>query len=484
MFFRQLFTRKKRVKYIPFLFNKKHVKSTRICVIAGEPSGDEIGANLIQSLEKKNKNIGFTGVGGFYMERVSPNFNSLFPISELSVMGFFEIILKFPQLYMRVIQLSVHIIKEEPHIVVTIDNKGFNKRVVKLTKKFIKILPGYNENNTKFIQYVAPSVWAFKNKVDVMGAYDHLFCILPFEKSIFNKFLPTTFVGHPSAECFIDYKKLNEYGLLEREKNPNILDQTTMLDQTTKLDNMRNNRLHKSTLSKKNHNLLLLPGSRLQEIKRIMPLIKTACDNIYDVNIQPMVISTADLNVEKWLEKYIKKWNRERIEKNLNTVYLVKQNGKNKFAILGIGDSAIATSGTVVTDLGLLGIPTTVVYKCDLLTEYLLKRMINKSIIKLNSVSLVNIIHEFKTNEPFNYLINDNKLIPELLFENCTSENISMYAKEHIYNTDFTLGIKNKKAQADDIYISMFPTRQLSIKPSEIAAKTIMRILSDMKPVE
>jgi len=447
MFFRQLFLRKNYIKHIPFLSDTTHIKNTRICVIAGEPSGDEIGANLIKSL--KNKNIGFTGVGGFYMNKVSP-FNSLFPMSDLSVMGFSEIILKLPKLYMRVIQLSSHIIKEEPHIVITIDNKGFNKRVVKLTKKIIKILPRYNENNTKFIQYVAPSAWTSKNKFDTLKLYDHLFCILPFEQSIFNKFIPTTFVGHPSTECFIDYKNLKGDHLSERSN------------------------------SKKNHNLLLLPGSRLQEIKRIMPLISKACDTVSDV--KPIVVSAADLNVEKWLEKYIKKWNEERLKKKLNTVHLVKQNGKNKFAILEIGDSAIAMSGTIVTDLGLLGIPTTVVGRNNLLTEYLIKRIL-KRIMKINSVSLVNIIHELQTNDSFNYLINENKIVPELLFENCTIENISVYMKKHI-DGYLSLDIENKKKQADCIYMSMFPTSCTSVKSSEIAAKTIIQILSDMKKLK
>ena len=139
-------------------------------------------------------------------------------------------------------------------------------------------------------------------------------------------------------------------------------------------------------------------------------------------------------------------------------------------------------SGTIVTDLGLLGIPTTVVGRNNLLTEYLIKRIL-KRIMKINSVSLVNIIHELQTNDSFNYLINENKIVPELLFENCTIENISVYMKKHI-DGYLSLDIENKKKQADCIYMSMFPTSCTSVKSSEIAAKTIIQILSDMKKLK
>ena len=122
-----------------------------IYIIAGEPSGDVIGARLIDSIKSKTKNkCLISGVGGMEMEKLG--FNSLFPMSEITVMGLAEVIPSLPNLFMRIKQTIADIEKKNPCIVVTIDAPDFSFRILKkITKSEIPL-----------VHYVAPSVWAWK----------------------------------------------------------------------------------------------------------------------------------------------------------------------------------------------------------------------------------------------------------------------------------------------------------------------------------
>ena len=108
-------------------------KDKLIYIVAGEPSGDFIGGQLISKLSKKKPNLGFYGVGGVNMEK--HNFKSLFPISELSVMGILPVLLKIKSLFKRINNVVEDIIDKKPDIVVLIDSPDFNHRVAKRLKK-------------------------------------------------------------------------------------------------------------------------------------------------------------------------------------------------------------------------------------------------------------------------------------------------------------------------------------------------------------
>jgi len=445
--------------------NTKNNKKPHICLLAGEASGDEIGSHLISSLGKKYK-LRFSGIGGYYMSNSEPKFKSIFPISNISVMGISDVIIKLPILYKHMYQTVYHIIKEKPEVIISLDNKGFNNRVIKTTKNILKILPNTDPQDIKFILYVAPSSWGLKNQKNIqLNLYDHLFCILPFEEKFYKNIIPTTFVGHPSTETFMKYKKI--------QKNKSCYHKNIDI-----FYKKYNHDAHNCD----SHNLLLLPGSRIQEVKRNLPLIQKSSDKLNnDINLY--LIMASDTKVEKWLNSQIKQWNIKRKKENLNLVKLIHQTKNiNKFNILNKGDSAIAASGTVVTDLGFLSIPTIVLGKADKLTEQYFKKK-----YCIHSLSIPNIIHEFNfKNEKFDYKNNKNKLIPELLFENCTEENLDYYIKKNIKyskeNTQFN------STTVNEIYLSLFSTSQIySLQhkkiiteiqtPSDTAANKIIDIL-------
>ena len=171
----------------------------RIIVLATEPSGDFLGAKLIKNL-KKNKKIVITGVGGEQMK--AEGFQSWVQINQFNAIGIFEVlirILKFLKLF-KFIQRKI--LDFNPDILITIDSPSFSYRIVKR----LQIL----RNKTKFIHYVAPTVWAWKSyRAKIFSElYDQMFTLFDFEPKYFRKFgLQTDFVGH---QIFFDKKVIKK----------------------------------------------------------------------------------------------------------------------------------------------------------------------------------------------------------------------------------------------------------------------------------
>lgn len=201
--------------------------SKKFFIIAGEASGDWLGAKLMQEL-KNNK---ICGIGGKKMEAVG--LKSLFNMSEISLMGFAEILPHAAKL-IKLINFTVdEINKFKPDVVVTIDSPGFNFRVA---KKIQSLRP-----QTKLIHYVAPTVWAYKPKraEKVNALFDKLLCILPFEPPYFNN---AEFIGHPVLEDGLD--KGNAAAFKEKYKIDDFI--------------------------------CLMPGSRKGEVRKLLPIFLSA----------------------------------------------------------------------------------------------------------------------------------------------------------------------------------------------------------------
>ena len=164
-----------------------------VYLIAGEPSGDMLGARLMRAFKEKDKNISFVGVGGDNMQK--EGLDSLFDITDLAIMGLVEVIPSIPKV-LRHIKNTIEDIKlKKPDVVITIDSWSFSARIHKgLRKQNIKVPQ---------VHYVAPQVWAWKKKrAKTMYKYiDHLLTLFPNEPQYFTPYkLPTTFVGHPAIE--------------------------------------------------------------------------------------------------------------------------------------------------------------------------------------------------------------------------------------------------------------------------------------------
>ena len=210
-----------------------------IYVIAGEVSGDIIGARLIREIKRLQKDkFSFAGVGGDQM--TNEGVKSFFPISEMAVMGIFELVPHVPNLMRRIHETVQDIIAKKPVAVISIDSKAFTMRVAKLIRKKQKA----SNKKIKLIHMVAPTVWAWRpgRAKHISKFLDHLLTLFPFEPPFFRQHgLPTTFIGHPLAEQPVGC------GSIYRD--------THHVDQVTKI-------------------ISLLPGSRPGEIRRLLPTFK------------------------------------------------------------------------------------------------------------------------------------------------------------------------------------------------------------------
>tara|TARA_S200000501_G_scaffold94519_1_gene87860 strand:+ start:36364 stop:37506 length:1143 start_codon:yes stop_codon:yes gene_type:complete len=329
-------------------------KDKLIYIVAGEPSGDFIGGQLISKLSEKKSNLRFYGVGGINME--NHNFKSLFPISELSVMGILPVLLKINSLFRRINNVVEDIIDKEPDIVVLIDSPDFNHRVAKRLKK--------KSFQSPVICYVAPSAWAWReNRVKSMTTdFDHLFCLLPFERDFFtHRGLKTTYVGHPVIPKILTNNNKESFREIYNIKKKPIL--------------------------------VFLPGSRVSEIKRHIKPFKDAFNEIKK-KIPDIILAIP-----------IHRKNKSLIEREFKNSIIVLSE-KEKFLLFKDANVACASSGTVTLELGLSLLPMLVIYKLDFLTWSIVRRL-----AKVRFISLINLV------------LNKNS-VTELIQNKCNKNNI------------------------------------------------------------
>ncbi|GHT57762.1 lipid-A-disaccharide synthase [Bacteroidia bacterium] len=338
-------------------YNEPMNKKLKIFIIAGEVSGDVLGAKIMAAA----KNAEFIGIGGENMQACG--LRTLFPISDLAVMGLFEVIANARTLTRRINETVDAIIKEKPDIVLTIDSPSFAKRVIQKVKKIsqLSIL-----NSPVFYHVVAPQVWAWGEKRAKKFAeiFDRLYCFFDFEVPYFTKYgLETIAVGHPIASGLKQQKKF--------EKNQ----------------------------------IALIPGSRMSEVKKLLPIFKKASELICNQNPSDVWYNFY-IPVVETTKEYIKKETADWCVKPELVPAL------SRYELFANTDIAIAASGTVSAELAIMHVPAIVVYKMNPVTEFFARFM-----LKIKWVSLVNILLK-KT------------VCPELLGKDCTSEHIAGHVKK------------------------------------------------------
>ena len=166
-----------------------------IYLVAGEASGDVLGARLMAALRAHRPDLTFAGIGGEQM--ASQGLASLFPLRDLALMGLLEVLPRLHHLRRRLRQTIADIAARRPNVVVTIDSPGFTLRLLKAIRPL----------GIKRVHYVAPQVWAWRERRvrHYHGLWDQLLCLLPFEPAFFARHhLPATFVGHPVLESGAD----------------------------------------------------------------------------------------------------------------------------------------------------------------------------------------------------------------------------------------------------------------------------------------
>jgi lipid-A-disaccharide synthase len=336
-------------------------------IIAGEASGDLLGSKLIAELKLQNPQSKFIGIGGKLMQE--QGLFSIFPMEELSIMGFVEIMPHIPKLLRRIKETAERIKQEMPDFVITIDSPDFCFRVIKKIQNFAAV---------KKIHLIAPSVWAYREgrAEKIAKLYDLLLAILPFEPPYFEKYgLKTVFIGHPIMENVPDFARKNSENLQFRQKY------------SIKEDDLL---------------ICITPGSRNGEVAKIFPefigAINLLAQNLLAQGgerrlkaVIPLVDKTRALVSE--------------MAKALKVEYFLIEKDEKNSAFFA-SNFALAKSGTNALELSLYRLPMIVAYKINFLTHFLLKRM-----VKIKFANLVN-------------LILNEEVIPEMLQKNCNAEKI------------------------------------------------------------
>ena len=318
--------------------NKTNQQPYSVYIIAGEPSGDFIGAQLISKLKQLNPNLTVKGVGGELMEQ--QGIRSLFNIRHIAIMGLTEVIPKLG-IILKLVKKTVEDIKKtQPDVLITIDSPGFNKKVASQIKKCCP--------NIKLIHYVAPSVWAYKPKRAKKFAriFDYLYCLLPFEPKYFIPLgLPAYFVGHPIVEKFVN------------SQNSSVVDDNHRLSD--------------------NKNLVLLPGSRVKEVTNLLPLFLIVADKLRQEGIAKRVFLPTVHYLLPLVRSICKPY----------PFVEISDIPDRKYQYMFQSDLALAASGTVTLELALARVKTVVAYKFNFITICVIA-----TLIKTRFVTLINIL--------------------------------------------------------------------------------------------
>ncbi len=308
------------------MVNMKTIKkNVKIFIIAGEVSGDVLGAKIMREMP----DVKFVGIGGQNM--INAGLKTLFPMSDLSVMGISEVLAHARTLSKRIKQTILAIIHEQPDVVLTIDSPGFAKSVVAGVRKKCKL------QNTKFYHVVAPQVWAWgaKRAGKYAKIFDRLYAFFDFERPYFEKYgLTTVSVGHPIADGLDKYKT--------NKSNEKII--------------------------------TFVPGSRINEVKKLLPIFHKTIDLLGDK--YKYVIPTVE-TTDAYVREHVAAW-------GLQPKIVSATDRYNVYANSYI---AVVASGTVSAELAIMHIPTIVVYKMNPLTSVLAKIL-----VRVKWVSLVNIL--------------------------------------------------------------------------------------------
>lgn len=342
----------------------------KVFIIAGEPSGDKLGGNLMLGLRDLTKGqIEFFGVGGEMMQ--AAGLKSLFDMSDLTIMGLLEVIPSIPKIKRRITQ-TVNAAKEtSPDVFITIDSPDFCLRVGKQLRD--------QENPPYAIHYVAPSVWAWRPEraAKMAKSVDHVLALLPIEPPYMTKEgMSCDFVGHPAAAEEIPSKEYIQSVLADLDLEP-----------TDKI-------------------ISVLPGSRRAEIKRLLPIYMQAISIIRTKRPDLKFILPAARPVLNELNAILASGSVP-IQILDPTDYQPLEAEKRKRAIYAASQLALATSGTIALDLAKQRCPMVVAYKASWLTERAVKRL-----ALTDRANLINIV-------------TDSYVVPELMFEKCTAPAIA-----------------------------------------------------------
>ena len=321
-------------------------------IIAGEASGDLHASNLVAEIKKKDKKAEFRGCGGDLMK--AQGVDLLKHYRTMAYMGFVEVAVNLRKVLGNIAQCKKDIIEYQPDAIVLVDYPGFNFRIADFA----------HEKGFKVLYYISPQLWAWKRRrvKKVKRSVDKMLVILPFEEEFYKQYgVDVTYVGNPLLD------ELAKFGTANRS----IF-------------------LRRNSLGEKREIIALLPGSRYQEVKRVLPVMLKAASHFPDYQFVVAGVSSLDKSLYK------------KILGN-SDVFLIEN---QTYELLQNSSAAVVTSGTATLETALLTVPEVVCYKATGFSYFLAKWM-----IKVKFISLVN-------------LVMDKEVVKELIQGEMTEENI------------------------------------------------------------
>jgi lipid-A-disaccharide synthase len=334
-----------------------------VFLVAAEESGDRLGAALMRALrERTTGQVRFAGVGGG--EMAAEGIASLYPIDDLPLIGFSAIPRRLPKILRLMRFTAKAVVARPPHVLVIIDSPGFTRGIARRVRAADSTIP--------IVEYVSPSVWAWRpGRARVMRAYiDHILALLPFEPAVHQRLggPPCTYVGHPLIEEVGNLRPSPEEAR-RRLADPPVL--------------------------------LMLPGSRSGELERLLGVFADAVALLRErVGSLELIVATVP-HLAGAIREASAQW-------PLRPRIVVEK--ADKQAAFRIATAALAKSGTVTLELALAGVPMIAAYKVSAI-EYI---AVGRGILKrIPSIILTNL------------LLGEN-VVPELLQQNCTAENLAV----------------------------------------------------------
>jgi lipid-A-disaccharide synthase len=342
-------------------------------IIAGEASGDLHAGNLMKAMRAKDASVEFRFWGGDHMTEVSGT--PVKHIKELAFMGFIEVVANLRTILGNIKFCKNDILAYKPDAIILVDYPGFNLRIAEWAKA----------QGIKVFYYISPQVWAWKQKRvhKIKKVVDQMFVILPFEKAFYAKFgMEVEFVGHPLLDAIDNYQaQLENVDLRQKHQ----LDERPII--------------------------ALLPGSRIQEVKKKLPIM---LNSIVDREKYQLIIAGAPSLEVDFYNQFTAG------QSNIRIIHGAT------YDILSLATAALVTSGTATLETALFKVPQVVCYKGSPISY-----AIAKQLVKIDFISLVN-------------LILDREAVKELIQSECNEQNI-----QHELELILPEGKKRAKMLAD-----------------------------------
>ncbi|SFO22344.1 lipid-A-disaccharide synthase [Bradyrhizobium sp. Ghvi] len=358
----------------------------KIFLLATEESGDRLGSALMKVLRQRlGDGVQFVGVGGRTMAR--EGLETLFPIEELSIVGFAGVLQQLPKILRLLRETADAVTDAAPDALVIIDSPDFTHRVARRVRAKNPDIP--------IIDYVSPSVWAWRpgRARAMLGYVDHVLGLLPFEPEEYRKLKgpPCSYVGHPLIEQLSSLRP-DADEQKRRDSEPPVL--------------------------------LVLPGSRRSEIRHHLGLFGAALGRLRAQGVAFELMLPTMPHLEATVREGVASW-------PVKPQIVVGE--AEKRAAFRIARAALAKSGTVTLELALSGVPMVTAYRVGAMEAFILRRA-----IQVSSVILAN-------------LVIGKDVIPEFLQEDCTPEKLAGALSEVLADTPMRRQQVEAFAQLDTI---------------------------------